>query len=258
LLAAGLDAVPAQRNPKSPGARKFDFSDTSTFDTAFTGINKLFLMRPPAVSNVKKFMFPAIDAAIDAGVSHFVFLSLQGADKNSVVPHRKVEDYLKSKKTAWTFIRPSFFMQNLTTTHLAEIRDKSEIFVPAGSGRTNFVDTRDVAFACFTALTRAGHENKAYEITGPQALAYYEIAEIIGSAVGRKITYKKPSPFSFFIRKLKEGHPFNYALVTTAIYSVSALGMASGTSDDFFRMTGRKPADFTSFAAEYAGVWKKV
>ena len=30
----------------------------------------------------------------------------------------------------WTFLRPSFFMQNLSTTHRVEIRDRGETFVP--------------------------------------------------------------------------------------------------------------------------------
>lgn len=252
LLASGFDAEPAGRNHP---ARNLDFSDASTYKNSFAGIDRVFLVRPPAISDVKKFMFPAIDAAIDAGVKHFVFLSLQGADKNSVVPHRKLEDYLKTKKAAWTFIRPSFFMQNMSTTHLKEIRDRDEIYVPAGNGKTNFVDVRDVAYAAFKALTEPGHENKAYEITGPAALTYYELAEVISSVLGRKITYKKPSAPAFFFRKLKEGNPPDYALVTTILYSVSAFGMAAGTSDEFTKLTGRRPITFQKFAEDFKSSW---
>ncbi|MBN2754244.1 MAG: SDR family oxidoreductase [Candidatus Goldbacteria bacterium] len=255
LEKSGSEFFVAARNTGAPRARRFDFMDPSTYTGAFAGIDKVFLMRPPAISNVKKYIFPAIDAAVDAGVRHFVFLSLQGAEKNTFVPHNKIEAYLKLKKISWTFIRPSFFMQNLTTAHLAEIRDKSEIYVPAGNGRTNFVDVRDVALASYIALAEPGHEGKAYEITGSEALTYYEIAGLLTSALGRKITYKKPGPLSFFIRKISEKQPLTYALVTTALYSVSALGLAGGTSGDFERLSGKKPVTMAEFINDFRGVW---
>lgn len=258
LRDSGRSAAAAERNPKNSESRRLDFTDSSTFKDAFIGIDSVFLMRPPAVSDVKKYVFPAIDAALASGVSHFVFLSLQGAEKNNFVPHRKVEDYLAAKNAAWTFIRPSFFMQNLTTTHREEICGSGIIYVPAGKGATNFVDARDVALAAFTALTVPGHRNKAYEITGSEALTYYRVAEIISSVTGREIKYTKPSAAAFFFRKMSEGKGFEYAAVTTAIYTASALGLAAGTTDDFQKMTGKKAVSFARFAEEHKTLWSPI
>ena len=257
LKASGRQFFTAVRKNPGPGSRVFDFVEPSTYAAAFSGIEKVFLMRPPAVSNVQRDMFPAINAAVTAGVRHFVFLSLQGAEKNSMVPHNKIEKYLRTRNAAWTFIRPSFFMQNLTTTHLKEIRDNDEIYVPAGRGRTNFIDVRDVALSAYKVLTEPGHENKAYDITGSEALTYYEVAEMLSDSLGRKITYKKPSPLSFFMRKLKEKKPLEYALVTTALYTVSALGHAAGKTDDFEMLTGRKPVTMKRFIGDFRACWIK-
>ena len=49
-------------------------------------------------------------------------------------------------------VRPSFFTQNLSTTHAADIRDRDQVFVPAGGGRTAFVDVLDVADVAAAAL----------------------------------------------------------------------------------------------------------
>ena len=94
-----------------------DFTQPATFDAALRGIRRLFLIRPPAISDVKATLFPFIEAAERAGVAHVVLLSLQGAEKNPVVPHRKVEKRLLASPLAWSFLRPSFFMQNLLTKH---------------------------------------------------------------------------------------------------------------------------------------------
>ena len=91
-------------------------------------------MRPPAIGNVRRDLLPAVEAARQAGVRHVVFLSLQGAEKNKVVPHATVESWLRSSGLSWTFVRPSFFHQNLSTTHAADIRDRDQILVPAGVG----------------------------------------------------------------------------------------------------------------------------
>jgi uncharacterized protein YbjT (DUF2867 family) len=83
-----------------------------------------------------------------------VFLSIQGADRNRLVPHRAVEDHLRASPMAWTFVRAAYFMENLSTTHAPEIRERGEIWVPAGGGRTAFVAARDVAAVAARALTR--------------------------------------------------------------------------------------------------------
>jgi uncharacterized protein YbjT (DUF2867 family) len=101
---------------------RFDFSQPETYGPAFRGMQKMFLMRPPQITDVKRIMFPAIDAAKRAGVKHVVFLSLIGVEKAPFVPHYKVEQYLKEIGMQTTFLRSSFFMQNLNTTHRKEIK----------------------------------------------------------------------------------------------------------------------------------------
>ena len=69
-----------------------------------------------------------------------MLLSLQGAEGNRFVPHAALEAWLRESGLSWTFVRASFFMQNLITTHRSDIRDRDEIMVPAGHGATAFVD----------------------------------------------------------------------------------------------------------------------
>lgn len=233
-----------------------DFTDPATFGAAFDGVDRMFLMRPPAVSNVKRDLAPAVEAARQAGVSHVVFLSLQGVERNRFVPHRAVEDLLMGSGIRWTMLRPSFFMQNLSTTHRDEIRLRSEIFVPAGRGRTSFIDVRDIAAVAVKALTEDCHFGKGYELTSNDALTYYEIADILSRELGRTITYRNPGPLRFILRKLTEGTPLGMVMIMTALYTVARLGKAGKLSDTTGRLLARPPISFARFAHDYRAVWE--
>ncbi|MFM8322553.1 MAG: SDR family oxidoreductase [Chloroflexota bacterium] len=237
-------------------AAGFDFSKPETFTPAFQGIQRAFILRPPQISDIEHTLIPAMQAARAAGVQHFVFLSIIGIEQNTVVPHYKVEQFLKTSGMAYTFLRASFFMQNLNTTHLAEIRDRDEIYVPVGKARTSFIDVRDIGAAAAAALTQPGHENQAYDLTGPEALDYNQVAEIFTQTLGRKITYKNPSRPAFFVRQWRKA-PLMYALVTTWLYSNTRSGMAARVTGEVQRITGRAPITMRQYVQDYRQYWEK-
>lgn len=78
-------------------------------------------MRPPHISNIARDMVPALEAMEAAGVGHVVLLSVMGAEDMPWVPHAKIETWLQSSSMSWTFIRPSFFMENLSGVHAPAI-----------------------------------------------------------------------------------------------------------------------------------------
>jgi uncharacterized protein YbjT (DUF2867 family) len=119
------DAVPLVRA---------DFARPASWPAALAGVDRLFLLRPPAIANARRYIYPVIDAARAAGVERIVFLSLLGAEKNPVVPHASVEKHLRRAGVPWTFLRPSFFMQNLSTTHRTDLEERDELYLPAGRG----------------------------------------------------------------------------------------------------------------------------
>ena len=264
LLAAGrpvraVDLDPAAVRSAFPDAEpaRFDFTDPQTW-SVFDGVDLVFLMRPPALSNIARDMVPALEAAKRAGVRHIVLLSLQGAENNKVVPHAKIEAWLRHSGLAWTFVRPSFFMENLSTTHRSDIRDRDCLMVPAGKGKTAFVAAYDVASVAAIALQDpARHVNKAWTPTGPQALTYYEVASILTDVLGRPIRYDKPGVIRYLLHATQQlDLPPAMALVTTAIYTVARLGKADGLTDDVRTVTGTAPIAFADWATEHRSVWR--
>ena len=91
---------------------QFDFTNINTFQAALIDIDILFLLRPPQISEVKKFFKPLIDSAVKNGVKHIVFLSVQGVQSSKIIPHHKIEKLIVASKIPYTFLRPAYFMQS--------------------------------------------------------------------------------------------------------------------------------------------------
>ncbi len=264
LLKRGARVRVAVRDPEKAEKRfgpdpdyvRLEFGDEHTYREAFAGAQALFLIRPPQIADVAQKILPALGVARSAGVEHVVFLSLQGAERNRVVPHRRVEDDLKAQGPAWTLLRPSFFMQNLSTTHRRDIAERDEVFVPAGGGRTSFVDTRDIAAVAVKALTEPGHAFKAYELTGSEALSYFEVADILSKTLRRPVRYPNPSPWRFWRRMRDDGYPAGYVGVMLALYTVCRFGLAARVTPETARLLERAPLSFEQFARDYASCWQ--
>ena len=233
----------------------FDFQQPSTFAKAFQGVKKVFLMRPPALSQVKTYMYPAIDSAIASGVEQIVFLSVLGAESNPIIPHAKVEKYIQSVGIPYTFLRASFFMQNLSTTHRQDIQERNEIFLPAGKGKTSFIDVRDIAAVAVKALTESGHSDRAYSLTGSEALDYYQVAEIFTEVLGKPILYTNPSMLKFAISMYKRGLEPQFFAVMIGIYTTAKLGFAGKLTTDTQEILQRAPISLRQFVEDYQGCW---
>lgn len=234
---------------------EFDFKQPQTFAQAFQGVKKVFLIRPPAISQVKTYLYPAIDSAIASGVEQIVFLSLLGAESNPIVPHAQVEKYIQSVGIPYTFLRASFFMQNLSTTHRRDIQERNEIFLPAGKGKTSFIDVRDIAAVAVKALTEVGHQNQAYSLTGNEALDYYQVADIFTEVLGRPILYKNPSIIKFALSIYKRGLDIKFIAVMIGIYTTAKFGLAGKLTTDTQDILQRAPISMRQFVEDYRDCW---
>lgn len=256
LAAAGVATVAASRTSGADAVR-LDFTDKSTWADAFAGVRAAFLVRPPALGNVRRDLLPALVAARTAGVQHVVFLSVQDVEKNPMLPHAAVERWLRASGMGWTFIRAGFFCQNLSTVHRSDIRERDEIVVPAGCGRTSFVDVHDVAAVAAAALLGpAEHAGRAWTVTGPGSLTYHEVAGILSKELGRTVRYGEPSA-ARYVRHARRhlAMPWPMVAVTSAIYARTRRGCADGVTNDVHRVLGRDPIEFSEFARRERAAW---
>jgi uncharacterized protein YbjT (DUF2867 family) len=253
---AFVEAVTNQSNKTSQ--HRLDFLDSRTFNEALEGISKVFLVRPPALAKPDQDMLPFLKACKAKQITQIVFLSLQGVEHNSITPHAKIESLIKQLELPYTFLRPSFFMQNLTMQHKNEIKEDDVLFIPAGRGKTNFIDARDIAEVAALVLSENGHNSQAYELTGETSYNYDEVATMLSEQLGRKIRYARPGFVRYLIHCLRKGMPVSFSLVTGIIYTVARLGKADHYSPEMNKLLARKPTSLAQFIAEHSDQWKKT
>jgi uncharacterized protein YbjT (DUF2867 family) len=230
---------------------EFDFTKKQTFKDALNGVDRIFLMRPPHLGKPQD-LYPFIDATKRNNIKLVSFLSLMGVEKNTIPPHHKIEKYIEGIGVPYAHIRPGFFMQNVSGIHSEEIREMDKIFVPAGKSKTSFIDAIDIGLSIAVVLHEPEkYKNTAHTITGPEALDYYQVAEILSRVIGRKITYDKPGYLKYrgyYIRK--RGFDKAYVNVTVALYFMTRMGTAKDVTDGFYNLTGKKPRTFEDFTRE--------
>ncbi|MBC7448522.1 MAG: NmrA family NAD(P)-binding protein [Hymenobacteraceae bacterium] len=236
----------------------FDFTKPETVAPALRGVTGLLLMRPPALNEVATYLKPVVQAAVAAGVGHIVFLSLQGAKYNPFVPHHKVEKYLKDSGLRYSFLRPSFFMQNLSSSLRGDIRDRDQLMLPAGHARTSFVDAEDVGTVAAQLLLAPPAVSAAYELTSYDALTYDEIAARLTEVLGRPIHYHAAGIWEFRAYERAKGTPAALVNVMTGIYLAARFGLAAQVSPVLGELLGRAPGSLRAFLERERACWLKL
>nr|WP_321169283.1 SDR family oxidoreductase [Halorubrum rubrum] len=229
---------------------EFDFTKPETWGRALTDVDGVFLVRPPVVDKSEIGAF--VEAADRVGVARIAYLSTLGAEKNVLVPHHWIEKRITATDMEYTLLRASFFMQNLLEVHRGDIVEYGEIFVPAGNGETSFVDARDIGETAAIVLTESGHTNQAYDLTGPEALDYEEVAAVFSDVLNRPIRYPDPSLLAFGRRMHRRGKPLGFIALMCGIYTTVRLGLATRVTDDSQHLLGRRPRGMRAFVEDHA------
>jgi len=233
----------------------FNFVQTATIEAALEGVDRVFLMSPPSQTDSLAMEKTVIDAAKKAGVGHIVKLSAAGVENSEEAPLRQAEKYLEASGIAYTHLRPSWFNQNFSTGQAASIK-QGAFYIPAADGKTGFIDTRDIAAVGVAAFTQEGHANKAYTLTGSEALDHYQVADIISKATGREVKYMALSDEQFRATTTAEGWPPAVIEMMSQLYGMIRQGWTATVTPTVSQVLDRAPISFEQFAQDYASVWE--
>jgi uncharacterized protein YbjT (DUF2867 family) len=234
--------------------RQFDFENEQTFHSAFKDINVLFLLRPPHISEVEKFFRPLLQSAKKHGIEKVVFLSVQGAEKSKVIPHNKIERLIQSMGFEFIFVRPSYFMQNLTTTLLPEILNSKTITLPSANAKFNWIDAKNIGEASARLiLSFEQYQNKAYEITGSENKNFSEVTALMSEIIGANFKYISINPIGFYFKKRKEGVESGFAMVMTILHFLPRFQSEPEITDNYKMLTGKQPTSIAEFIEREKG-----
>jgi uncharacterized protein YbjT (DUF2867 family) len=180
-----------------------------------------------------------------------------GAQFAPFIPHRKLEKQIDHLSFSYDFLRAGFFMQNLDSVFAPFIRQDDEIVAPAGRGKTSFVDARDVGEAAANLLRAGGGEKRAFDLTGPEALDYYQVARRMSRVLGRRITYTKPGGREFRRRAEAAGFDSEYVAVISRLFLTVRLGVAGRVTGALGDILGRPPRNITTYLKDYKESWAR-
>lgn len=238
----------------SPRKANFDFLDPATWRSALDCVDRVFLMRPPALGHPKEEIRPFIEELARRDIRRVVVLSVMGV--NRAMPHWQVEQDVKAAGLSWTMLRPAFFMQNLIGPFGDEIRKHDRIIEPAGRARFSFVDAGDIAEAAAAALMDpASHIGRAYTLTGAEALGYADVASMLTAELDRTIRYEPASLRSQRRSLLSGGADPAYANVQLVINLTARLGLAKRVTGDLPDLLGHPPTTLRHFIATNRKKW---
>ncbi len=264
LAKRGQKVLAATRYPEKYASPKlasveyvhFDFTNDQGSQHLFREVDRLFLATPPLGDEECELAIRLIDQARQQEVKQIVRLSAMGVEENEASHHRAAEKYLEESGVAFTVLRPNFFMQNFLTYYRDCIRKQNMIILPAGKGKTSFVDARDIGEAAVQALTNSGHLNKTYTLTGSQAIDHFEVAEMLSKTLGREIVYipvADEKMRDFLIDLAWVGEEIDAFI---KMYQCVQIGWSAGISPDLEAMLNRPPINFAQFARDCADAWR--
>lgn len=260
LVAAGHHVRAGVRDPDTadlPAAVEvveLDFTDPATAGPAVAGVDRIFLMRPPAISDVSTAMGPLIAAAAARRVRRVVVLSVMGV--NPALPHWRMERMVTASGVPMTALRPAYFAQNLLTAFGQDITLRSELPLASGNGKVSFVDTRDVAAVAATVLSDlAAHGTDPLTLTGPQALTFTDAAGLLTRELRRPVRYLRQGLWQRRRQLRHRGMDPAYVRVQLIIDITTRLGLARKITQDVPRILGRPATTLQQFIHDHRGAW---
>jgi uncharacterized protein YbjT (DUF2867 family) len=208
LLARGHAVKAMTRRPDSEPAKALtmlgakviagDLDDEGSLERALAGVWGTFAVQNTWEAGVEKEeeqgkRFARV--AKKVGVKHFVYSSVGSAHRKTGIPHFdnkwRVEEVVRSLRfPSYVIIRPVFFMENLASPWFKPAIDQGNLAIgmkPTTS--LQMIAVNDVGKYMAWAFENGDELNgRAIDVAG-DAKTGLEMAEVIGTAAGRKIGY---------------------------------------------------------------------
>lgn len=227
-----------------------DLDKPETLTAAYKGVSKVFMI-PGNVENREAHAKNAVDAAVAAGtVKQFVFYSVVGAEYEAILFARQFragEKYLEASGLNWTHLRTIFFQDNFFGW--AEGVKQGGLYFGIRDGSFAPLNVADIGEMAANILTTAGHDGKAYDVTGPELFTGPEMADIFTSVTGKTVAYVSPPEEDTLKSLLNSGWPEWQAKGMLELFEVFATNQAAVVSPDGELLLGRPMTQLKGYIA---------
>jgi len=273
-LENGHDLRAIARNPEScadlalDGAKVVvaDLDDHKGISSALVDVDAVYFCSPLPVGYDEPFKVEQsragnlIHAAQSAGAKHVVLLSAIGPETAPgsalIDTKRAIEGDLAASGLAHTILRPGMFMDNVAMAGPEALLGFGLTWPFSESALVQPIAAADIAQIAFKAMT-SGPRNRSFDLVGPEALTFPQIADELGRAMESDVRFTALSD-EVFIANL--GAAIGSTEVAEAIAGAYRIWErdGSGTGDASIpeREFGVSLTRFQDYAADLAKTWK--
>ncbi len=163
-----------------------DLDQPATLGPAMAGVEKIYLVTWNG-STAEQQRKNVIDAAKESGTPHIVMGGALGSESRIIRQLDAANAHLQASGLPWTILQPTFFMQNVMSAK--ETIAQGQLYWDLGEGHVPAIDIRDIADCAVSVLTTDGHEGKTFDLTGPEAISFYDMAASFSEVLGHEVTY---------------------------------------------------------------------
>ncbi|MEM9360309.1 MAG: NAD(P)H-binding protein [Pseudomonadota bacterium] len=196
-----------------------------------------------------------VSAAVTAGVRKIVKLSSPTAGPNSSVTiarmHGRIEARIIATGTAYTFLRPFAFMQNIENQIEPLVRS-GLFFGSTGDAALNMVDARDVGEVAAVALNDTNLDASSLELTGPEAISYPKLADRLNEMGRFGFKYKDRKPY-VYERELKRTGLPDWTIEHIMEIQALTRHTIETPNSNVERILGRPPRSIDAYLVELSG-----
>ena len=241
--------------------RLADFNDEEGLVRAFSGADTMVLISMPFVGPKRRAaQKKALDAAVRAGVNKLVYTSIVGAgekdiDTYEVNDHVWFEAYVKQQPIHYLFLRDSQYAEAMVSNYINAYENTGNVLANnMGSGKMAYISRDDCAEAAACAAM-SDWTDRVIDVNGAEPLTIGEYIAIANEVTGHNVKYVEiddEQQYAFFdsigVPRTTEdmwaqtatNFPFCSDGMVTFGRAIR-LGQMSTFTDDFEKLTGRKP-----------------
>jgi len=224
--------------------RHGDFDEPESLPGAFAGCERLLLISADTVGQRVRQHTAAVAAAAAAGVGHVIYTSIvnAGSELPLVVSHEhgETERAIREHGLRWTALRNGLYAESQVAAAARAVAS-GHLVHNNGDGATAYVSREDCAAAAAAALTGDGHEDRVYDITGPELVTQAQLAAMVSDITGRPIAVVAIDDDEATQNLTAVGLPADAAMAYASFGTAIREGVLDVVSTHVEDLTGHRP-----------------
>jgi NAD(P)H dehydrogenase (quinone) len=250
LLTRSPEAL-ASYSERGVAVRRADFDEPASLADAFSGADRALLISALDFERRTGQHRAAIEAAKTARVRHVIYTSIPEPEGNPAAAspsHYATELAVRESGLAWTFLRNSLY-SGFQVPVVAQAIESGQLVTSAGDGRVAYVSRHDCAAAAAAVLVQDGHEEKAYDITGPEAIGPRDLAALAAELGGRPVEVVSVDDDALVAAMIANGVPEAVAAIRLSFVVAAREGFLDTVSSAVEDLTGNPPTSLREVVA---------